>query len=191
MLALALAAALCASPEETTGPAEPPKKTVRRSIAATWWPVEPAVNAGFGFSGPGLVPFVGMSALVPVIPGLGPTFIARGLWSDVGTVSFAEGMTGIGVGWEGKMGDMRARASFVPTAVVTSVGGVDGVSVTPGVLVPLEVGLPLGFGMSFTGTFEPGIATPVLLFDGASLETGRDRLFVFVGAGVTFGGPVD
>jgi hypothetical protein len=59
------------------------------------------------------------------------------------------------------------------------------------VLVPLELGLPLGGGVSFGAVIEPGLAVPVRLVVDDRVETGRDRLFVNVGASLTFGGPFD
>ncbi len=188
-LVVAVAAQVSLEPVGSVEPPAEPPKMVRRSIAATWWPVEPSVSAGFLMSGPGLLPYAGASIFAPIIPGLGPTVIARATGIDTGVATFWEVMSGLGIGWEGKLGDLRARASVVPIAVVTGVG--PDTALTPGVLLPLEVGLPLGYGVSFTGSVEPGLANAVLLFDGGTLETGRDRFFVMVGAGITFGGPVD
>ena len=42
-----------------------------------------------------------------------------------------------------------------------------------------------------TRTIEPGIAAPVRVAVGNDVVTGRDRFFVLLGVGVTFGGPVD
>jgi hypothetical protein len=177
-----------------TPPARPDQvRAVKRSIAATVWPLEPAVGAGFVWSSNGIVPFAGATVFVPIIPGVGPVVVARGAGTFVGDVSFAEAMGGIGVAYEGRMGDVRARASLVPTVVLTSLadGSDSVVSVTPGAMLPLELGLPLGAGVSFTGTVEPGVAVPVAIVEGGQIVSGRDRLFVMVGAGITFGGPVD
>ena len=166
---------------------------MRRSIAATQWPIEPALSAGFLWSNTAIVPFIGLTAFVPVIPGVGATVAARVGATTTGTASYIEGVFGIGAGFEGKLGGLRARASFVPSAqlsvVDTGRGGVT--TLGPAVIVPLELGLPLGGGVSFTGSIEPGVAAPVSVFVGDEVVTGRDRFFVMLGAGVTFGGPVD
>lgn len=181
----------------TTAPAAPegppPGRMVRRSIAATMWPVEPAVVGGFIWSGPGMVPFVGATAFVPIIPGVGPVVAGRLAHAAVGGASFTEGQAGIGVAWEGRLGELRARVALIPTAVVTAVGddAITTTVTTPGVLVPLELGLPLGAGVSFGAVIEPGIAAPVRVVVDNRIETGRDRLFVNVGASLTFGGPFD
>jgi hypothetical protein len=166
---------------------------VRRSIAATMWPVEPAAAAGFVWSGSGMVPFVGVNAFVPIIPGVGPTVAGRLAWTAVGTTAFTEAHVGIGAAWEGRLGELRARVSLIPTAVITAVGdeAITTTTATPGVLVPLELGLPLGGGVSFGAVIEPGLAVPVRLVVDDRVETGRDRLFVNVGASLTFGGPFD
>lgn len=171
----------------------PAVTVVRRSIAATQWPIEPALSAGFLCSTAGLVPYAGLTAFVPVIPGVGPTVMARGALSTVGDDRFLEGIVGIGVGLEGQVGGLRARASIVPAATISAVSdaGVDATTVGPAVLVPLELGVPLGGGVSFSGTLEPGVGSAVELGSRADPITGRSRFFVFVGAGITFGGPVD
>jgi hypothetical protein len=168
-------------------------RRIKRSIAATMWPVEPAVGAGFVWSSNGIVPYAGATVFVPILPGVGPVVIARGAGTILGDTAFAEVMGGIGVAYEGRLGDLRARASLVPTAVMTSVSDPDGdlFTVTPGAMLPLEVGLPLGGGVSFTGSIEPGVAVPVAITEGNQIVSGRDRLFVMLGAGITFGGPVD
>jgi riboflavin biosynthesis pyrimidine reductase len=111
----------------------------------------------------------------------------------VGGASFTEGQAGIGVAWEGRLGELRARVALIPTAVVTAVGddAITTTVTTPGMLVPLELGLPLGGGVSFGAVIEPGIAAPVRVVVDNRIETGRDRLFVNVGASLTFGGPFD
>ena len=171
----------------------PAGRFVRRSIAATMWPAAPALSGGFVWSSAGIVPFAGATVFVPIIPSVGPVVAGRVAHSTVGATGFTEAQVGIGVAWEGRMGELRARAGLVPTAVVTAVGDEVGstTAVTPGVLLPLELGLPLGSGVSFSATVEPGLATPVFLVLGNEVESGRDRLFVNVGAGLAFGGPVD
>ena len=57
------------------------------------------------------------------------------------------------------------------------------------VLLSLDLSLPLGGGVAFTGSFEPGLARSVVHIVDGAVAVGRDRLFVFVGAGLTFGGP--
>lgn len=166
---------------------------VRRSIAATMWPVEPAVAAGFVWSGSGMVPFVGVNAFVPIIPGVGPVVAGRVAGASAGVASLTEAQVGIGAAWEGRLGELRARVSLIPTAVITAVGddAITTTTTTPGVLVPLELGLPLGGGVSFGAVVEPGLAAPVRIIVDNRVETGRDRLFVNVGASLTFGGPFD
>lgn len=192
-LLLTTSAPASAAPASSDTPAPPVGRLVRRSIAATMWPVEPALSGGFVWSSAGIVPFGGATIMVPIIPGVGPIVAGRVAGSTVGTSSFLEGMVGIGVGWEGRMGELRARAGLVPAAVVTTVGDdvASSTTVTPGVLVPLELAVPLGAGVSFGAVIEPGLATPVFLVLGNQVESGRDRLFVNVGASLTFGGPVD
>lgn len=153
----------------------------------------PALAGGFTWSSAGIVPFAGATVFVPIIPGLGPVVAGRVAAGSVGSTTFTEGQVGIGVAWEGRMGELRARAGLVPMAVVTAVGDnvTSTTAVTPGVLLPLELGLPLGSGVSFSAVLEPGLATPVFLVLNNQVESGRDRLFVNVGAGLTFGGPVD
>jgi len=170
-----------------------PGTVVRRSIAATQWPLEPAISAGFLWSSTAIVPFIGLTTFVPVIPGVGPTIAVRGGAATTGEASYIEGLFGIGVGLEGKLGDLRARASFVPSVQLSAVDTTAGsaTSIGPAILVPLELGLPLGGGVSFTGTIEPGVAAPVSVVVGDEVVTGRDRFFVMLGAGITFGGPVD
>ncbi len=168
---------------------------IKRSIAATQWPLEPALSAGFLWSNVAMVPYLGMTTFVPVIPGVGPTVLLRVGAASTGEASYLEGIFGLGVGLEGKLGDLRARVSIVPSVQLSSVdttGTVNDVTrLGPAVLVPLELGLPLGSGVSFTGTIEPGIAAPVRVAVGNDVVTGRDRFFVLLGVGVTFGGPVD
>ncbi len=175
------------APRMSTGTA------VRRSIAATQWPLEPAIGAGFLWSNTAIVPFVGLTTFVPVIPGVGPTVAVRAGATTTGEASYAEAIVGIGVGLEGKLGNLRARASFVPSAQlsVVDVGAGAVTTLGPAVIVPLELGLPLGGGVTFTGSIEPGVAAPVSVVVGDEVVTGRDRFFVMLGAGVTFGGPVD
>jgi hypothetical protein len=174
-------------------------RPVRRSIAATAWPIEPAVSAGFQFSGPAVLPVAGLTAFVPVIPGVGPLLAVRGAHAADGAASFTEGQLGLGVAWEGRVGELRARAGLAPMVVITALtdegGGDDGGDggaprVTAGVLAPLELGLPLGGGVSVGVVVEPGIAPQARVGQGPS-ELGRDRLFVNVGASLTFGGPFD
>ena len=191
-------AAQLASPAPPTGttpsmPSMPAGHAVKRSIAATMWPVEPSVSAGFLWSSVGIVPYAGLTAFVPIIPGLGPCVVVRGAASDTGRSSFVEGLVGIGPAWEGRLGDMRARISLVPAAIVSSVTSdtSSGIGTQPGLLVPVELGLPLGSGISFTGFIEPGVSTAVVTVADRQIDTGRDRLFVMIGAGLTFGGPVD
>ena len=188
LASLLLSTTAPSSPEPT-----PPGRMVRRSIAATMWPIEPAFAAGFVWSGSGMVPFVGANAFVPVIPGVGPVLAGRVSGASVGAAGFTEAQVGIGAAWEGRLGELRARVSLIPTAVITAVGGdaIVTTTATPGVLVPLELGLPLGGGVSFGAVVEPGVAVPVRIVVDNRIETGRDRLFVNVGASLTFGGPFD
>lgn len=189
LASLLLSTAAPSSPEAQP----PPGRMVRRSIAATMWPVEPAAAAGFVWSGSGMIPFVGVNAFVPIIPGVGPAVAGRLAWTAVGTTTLTEAQVGIGAAWEGRLGELRARVSLIPTAVMTAVGdnAITTNTITPGVLVPLELGLPLGGGVSFGAVVEPGLAIPVRLIADERVETGRDRLFVNVGASLTFGGPFD
>ena len=195
LAALMMTAAVPGSPAPAVeaAPAAPPGQTAKRTIAATLWPVEPSVAAGFLGSSAGIVPYEGATVFVPIIPGLGPTVVMRGAATDTGRSTYAEGIVGIGAAWEGRLGDMRARVSLVPAAVVTSAHDAtrSAVVLNPGVLLPLEVALPLGNGVSFTGFIEPGVSTAVVTVVDNQIDTGRDRLFVLLGAGLTFGGPVD
>lgn len=199
MLSTVMLSALLMSTAAQVAPPAPPPATmpaghaVKRSIAATMWPMEPSLSAGFLWSSVGIVPYAGLTAFVPIIPGLGPCVVVRGAASDTGRSSFVEGMVGIGPAWEGRLGDMRARISLVPAAIVSSVtsDSISGIDTQPGLLVPVELGLPLGSGISFTGFIEPGVSTAVVTVADRQIDTGRDRLFVMIGAGLTFGGPVD
>jgi hypothetical protein len=177
----------------TETPATSTGRLHRRSIAATAWPVEPGLAGGFLFSGPGVIPFAGLTLFVPVIPGLGPVALGRGAHAADAAVSFTEGQLGLGLAWEGRLGELRARAGIVPLVVVTALGdgGADVTSVTPAVLAPLELGLPLGGGVSFGAVVEPGVAPRARVVGQDASEVGRDRFFVNVGASLTFGGPFD
>lgn len=169
---------------------------VRRSLASTVWPVEPAFAAGFSPAPEAFLPWAGLSLFVPVLPGLGPVVVGRAVTGGVGSASLVEGFVGAGPAIEGLFGTLRGRAALVPALRVTSVAGsettADNVtSAGFAVVAPLELGVPLGSGVSFTVSLEPGVTTAVsATVDGASVRL-RDRFFVLVGGGLTFGGPVD
>jgi hypothetical protein len=169
---------------------------VRRSLASTVWPVEPAFSAGFLPAPEAFFPWAGVSVFVPVLPGVGPVVVARGLTGGVGSASLVEGLVGVGPAVEGMFGTLRGRAGLAPALRITSVAGsetsADNVTSAGFAMVaPLELGVPLGSGVSFTISIEPGVTTAVsATVDGTSLRL-RDRFFVLVGGGLTFGGPVD
>lgn len=186
---------LATDPTSTPTPPPPTSSTarpVKRSIAATAWPIEPALSGGFLFSEPGVAPMAGLTAFVPVIPGVGPIIAARGAHTTDGAASFTEGQLGLGLAWEGRVGELRARAGLAPMLVVTALDDGDSgtARVTGGVLVPLELGIPLGGGVSVGVVVEPGVAPRARVGQGTT-ELGRDRVFVNVGASLTFGGPFD
>lgn len=169
---------------------------VRRSLASTVWPVEPAFSAGFSPGAEAFLPWAGLTLFVPVLPGLGPVVVARGMTGGVVGAGLVEGYVGAGPAIEGMFGTLRGRAGLVPALRVSSVSGSEAAadnttSAGFAVLAPLELGVPLGGGVSFTVAVEPGVTTAVsATVEGASLRL-RDRFFVMVGGGLTFGGPVD
>jgi hypothetical protein len=169
---------------------------VRRSLASTVWPVEPAFSAGFSPAPEAFLPWAGVSLFVPVVPGLGPVVVARGVTGGVGSASLVEGLVGAGPAVESMFGNLRGRAALTPALRITSVTGSEAsadnvTSAGFAVIVPLEIGVPLGGGVSFTVSVEPGVTTAVpATVDGTSLRL-RDRFFLLVGGGLTFGGPVD
>ncbi len=142
------------------------------------------------------MPWAGVTLFVPVLPGVGPVVVARGLTGGVGSASLVEGVVGLGPAVEGMFGTLRGRAGLTPALRITSVAGsetnTDNVtSASFAFMAPLELGVPLGSGVSFTVSVEPGVTTAVsATVDGTSLRL-RDRFFVLVGGGLTFGGPVD
>lgn len=164
---------------------------MKRSLASTTWPVEPAFNAGFLASDDGLLPFVGVTIFVPVWPGLGPALVARGSATQLGALSFYEGLLGVGAVWEGRLESVLARLTLTPAVLASGFNedsGESGLSLGPALLLPLDLALPLGNGIAFTASVEPGLSRRIVhAVDGDVV--GRDRVFVFVGAGLTFGGP--
>ncbi|MDP2339375.1 MAG: hypothetical protein Q8O67_00345 [Deltaproteobacteria bacterium] len=177
-------------------PAAGQPRAVKRSLASTTWPVEPAFNAGFLASEDGILPFVGVTVFVPIWPGLGPSLVARGCGTQVGQLSFYEGSVGVGVGWEARLENVHARVTLAPAVLASGFQFVDGggdgdqgLGFGPALLLPLDLSLPLGGGVAFTGSIEPGLSRSVLHVVDGAVAVGRDRLFVFIGAGLTFGGP--
>lgn len=173
-------------------------KAVKRSLASTTWPVEPAINAGFLISRDSFAPFVGASVFYPVWPGIGPAVVARVSGLQTGVLTVVEGFVGAGPAFETNLGDLRGRVSFAPgllvsgyafDGVTTDVDDDSGVSFGPGLVVPLEAGLPLGGGTSFTLTIEPGLGRSIVHVVDGDIAYSRDRAFVYVGAGINFGGP--
>lgn len=191
------------APPKTTAtkptPTDPRGKAVKRSLASTQWPVEPAFNAGFVVSRDSFAPFVGLSLFVPVWPGVGPALVARGAGIQTGQLTAGEAVVGLGPAVETNLGGLRARATLAPGVLVSGSNGagdadLDGgsdVTVGPAVVLPLEVGLPLGGGVSFSLTIEPGLSRPVVYAVDGEVAYARDRAFVYAGAGVNFGGPPD
>jgi hypothetical protein len=154
--------------------------------------VEPAFNAGFLASEDGILPFVGVTVFVPVWPGLGPSLVARGCGTQVGELAFYEGLVGVGVAWEARLENVHARVTLVPAVLASGFrfdDDDDGLSLGPALLLPVDLSLPLGGGVAFTGSIEPGLSRSVLHVVDGDVAVGRDRLFVFIGAGLTFGGP--
>lgn len=167
---------------------------MKRSLASTTWPLEPAFNAGFLASDGGLLPFVGLTVFVPIWPGIGPSLVVRGSGTQVGQLLFYEGVVGVGAAWEGRLENVHARITLTPSLLASGFDyddGDRGLSLGPAILLPIDIALPLGNGVAFTGSVEPGLARSVVHVVEGDVAIGRDRLFVFVGAGLTFGGPPD
>jgi hypothetical protein len=186
LLGLALAGGL----DPPAAPQRP--KPVKRSLASTTWPVEPAFNAGFVVSRDSFAPFAGVSVFVPVIAGVGPAVVARVSGVQSGSLGVVEGVVGVGPAFESNLGGLRGRLTIAPGVLVHGYGFSDedtGVSVGAAVVVPLEAGLPLGGGVTFNLTIEPGLARGVLHVVDGEIGFSRDRAFVYVGAGLDFGGP--
>jgi hypothetical protein len=188
----------------TAGP-----RRITRSLATTAWPVEPAVSAGFVLVGDSMVPWAGATAFSPLYFSTGPLVAGRVLGTTTGLLDVIEGVVGAGIGWQGRLGDVRARAGLVPgllfsratrpAAAQSGRGGDDAARpatiadvTSTAVMVPLELALPLGGGVSFTGVVEPTISTKATYVDDSgAVAYARDRFFVFVGVGLDVGGPVD
>ena len=173
-------------------PVAPASRAVKRSLASSTWPVAPSLNAGFLASDLDLLPFIGVSVFVPVWPGLGPSLIVRASGTQVGELLFYEGFVGIGAAWEAHLQDVHVRATLTPAVLASGFRfdeGDSGLSFGPGLLLPLELSLPLGNGVAFTGSVEPGLGRTVIHAVDGSYAVGRNRLFVFLGAGLSFGGP--
>lgn len=192
-LLLTLAGGLTPADAGDAGRAQPPKP-IKRSLASTTWPVEPALAAGFVVSRDSFAPFVGANVFVPILPGVGPAVVVRVSGVQSGTLTVVESAVAVGPAWETQLGGLRARLTVAGGALVHSYGfSADdaGNSVGPVVLVPVEVGLPLGNGVSFDLSFTGGLSRGVNhRVDGVPVY-GRDRAFVYVGAGLNFGGPPD
>jgi hypothetical protein len=183
-------------------------RRVTRSLATTAWPVEPSLSAGFVLAGDAMVPWAGATAFAPLYFSAGPVVAGRVLGLSTGTLDVVEGVIGAGVGWQGRLGEARARASVVPGLLFSRARLGSGATPTPdgglvdaggpgdvlatAVVLPLELGLPLGGGVSFSFVVEPTVSTTVNYADvDGAVAYGRNRLFVFVGAGVDVGGPLD
>jgi hypothetical protein len=176
-------------------------------LATTAWPVEPSLSAGFVLAGDAMVPWAGATAFAPLYFSAGPVVAGRVLGVSTGALDVVEGVVGAGVGWQGRLGEARARASVVPGLLISDGRRPSGTLVTPGgtvglpggvgpltstaVMVPLELALPLGGGVSFTGVVEPAISTEAAYVDDTGVVAySRNRVFVFVGIGLDVGGPI-
>lgn len=168
-------------------------KRVRRSIANTLWPVEPALDAGFLLSEPAILPTLTGSIFVPILPSLGPIVSATVSGAGTPDSTFVSGFAGVGLGLETRMGDLRARVAAIPSVFLDHLAQTGGGETLAGVglLLPLEVGIPITDGLSFTGKVALGAGPDVAVLTGDVVESGRDRFFVMAGAGLNFGGPVD
>ncbi len=173
-------------------------RLLRRSLATTAWPVEPSASAGFLLAGDALVPWGGVTAFAPLYFSAGPTLAGRLLGTSTGTIDVVEGLVGLGLGLQGHLGEIRTRASVLPGLLwsrhrMTDDGHnrSDRDLVAPVVLVPFEGALPLGGGVSVTGTVEPALSPAVTYLVGNDVAYTRPRLFVFVGVGLDVGGPLD
>lgn len=201
-------APLASSRPDVDGDQRAGPRRVTRSLATTAWPIEPSAAAGFVLAGDALVPWAGATAFAPLFFSAGPVVASRVLGQSTGSLDVIEAVVGAGVGWQGHLGEARARASVVPGVLVSAARPPSGAVVAPGgsvglpggngpllsaaVIVPLELGLPLGGGVSFTGFVEPSIATAVAYpDDNGVIGYARNRLFVFVGVGLDVGGPLD
>ncbi len=155
-----------------------------------------------------MVPWAGATAFAPLYFSAGPVVAGRVFGVSTGALDVIEGVVGVGVGWQGHLGEARARASVVPGLLMSDGRRPSGTLVTPGgtvglpggvgtvtstaVLVPFELGLPLGGGVSFIGVVEPAVSTEAAYVDDNGVVAyARNRLFVFVGIGLDVGGPVD
>jgi hypothetical protein len=167
-------------------------RAVKRSLATTQWPVEIGASGGFLLTQDALSPWVAASVYVPVLSGVGVGVVGGVTGVAEAGVTVVEGVAGVGPVLETALGGLRARATLAPGVLVSGYdveGGDNGVTVGPAVLVPLEVGLPLGGGVSFDLVITPGLSRAVIHFVGNETVYARDRVFLNVGAGITFGGP--
>ncbi len=181
-----------ADPSTHAGAATP--KPIKRSLASTTWPVEPSFNAGFVVSRDSFAPFVGASVFVPILPGVGPAAVVRVSGVQSGTLGVVESVVAVGPALETQLGGLRARLTVAAGALVHSYGydaSDNGNSVGGAVLVPVEVGLPLGNGVSFDLSITGGLSRGVIHAVDDVVAYSRDRAFVYVGAGLNFGGPPD
>lgn len=195
--AIPLFFALSAVPPNVAAPPSPPAdgaprvKAVKRSLASTTWPLEPSFVGGFVVSRDSFAPFVGAGLFYPVLPGIGPAVVVRVSGVQNGDLGVVEGVVGVGPAFETNLGDLRGRLTVAPGVLVSGYGYNDdsGVTVGPSVVVPLEAGLPIGGGTSFTLSIEPGVSRAVLHVANGEVAYSRDRVFVYVGAAINFGGP--
>ncbi len=157
--------------------------------------MEPALAGGFVFVDDGVVPWAGGSAFAPLFFSAGPLAAARVLWTSNAGVDVVEGVVGAGAAWQGRLGEARVRLGVVPALLWShaAVAGEDDVvdAFAPAVLVPLEVGLPLGGGVSMSAYVEPLLAPSIRHVTDGGLAYGRDRVVVLLGVGLDVGGPVD
>lgn len=179
--------------DTTAAAGRPGPRRVKRSLATTAWPVEPSIAGGFVFTNDAMVPWVGATAFTPLLFSAGPVIAARALWSSDAGVDVVESLWGVGVGWQGRLGEARARLSIVPALMWShaAVAGDRADALLPAVMAPLELGLPLGGGVSMSAYIEPTVAPSVTYAANGEAAYARDRLSILVGVGLDVGGPVD
>lgn len=177
------------APPPPAGPRRerPARTTTAQALRAPEWPVQPGFALGFVLSNGTPQAALQTTLLWPVTPGIGPSFALGGSATLLPGLSVFEGWAGGGVGLEGTLDSIRARVSAMP--VLFGHGASDGSSAL-GIagLVPVELGLPLGNGTSFTLGATLGMAPSFLHVQQSEVVWERDRLFCLLSAGMTFGG---
>jgi hypothetical protein len=168
--------------------------------ASSLWPVEPSVHIGFLLSSGGVQPGVVVQLFAPVVSPAGAFVLAAGTYSPGALdVTVTEGVFALGIAAEGSLDSMRVRAGVGPGVIVhhfslnpafDTVGVDSDTTIARAALVaPVEIGLPLGHGMSFTvGGFLA--ASSAIEHDVNDTRVwSRGTASVMATVGVTFGGP--